>query len=283
MMDGLFNLINRFFDYVWLPFSKTAPIFDLIILSAISAYVFLIIFKITSNQEKIKHYKNKIYAHILQIRLFKDYPRIISISVLKIFLYNGIYLRYAFIPVVFILFPVLIISIQINNRYGYQPIQEDQSFIISVKLDTELVEDIPGIIERIEYSTSKNVTIDTPPLRILSEATLYLRAKRISSGGNNSYFRIGIDDRNDSVQKLIIVKGQNQRFGREKVKWHIGSLFSDNAENFIPKDSLFKSIRINYERNYIKFIIWEFDPIVLYFILTLLIGFALKPIVKVNF
>ena len=73
-MKNLVIVLNRIFDVLWIPLSSTPHYLDLVIISAISALIFLVIFKKMSNQEMIRHYKNRMIAHIFEIRLYKDQP-----------------------------------------------------------------------------------------------------------------------------------------------------------------------------------------------------------------
>ena len=80
----LLMMENRSFDVLWALLSKTPFYVDMIIISAISAVIFLFIFKKTSNQGSIRTYKNKIFAHILDIRLYKDQPLLTFKTILNI-------------------------------------------------------------------------------------------------------------------------------------------------------------------------------------------------------
>ena len=117
-MESFVIFLNNLFDVLWAPFSHSSIYIDLIIISAISALIFLVIFKQTSNQERITHYKNKIFAHILEIRLYKDQPILTIKTILWILGNNFKYLRYTLIPMVVIIPFLLIALLQIINKDG---------------------------------------------------------------------------------------------------------------------------------------------------------------------
>lgn len=281
-METAVIFLNRFFDVLWAPLSKSPSYVDIIIISAISALIFLIIFKKTSNQEMIRHYKNKIFAHILEIGLYKDQPILTIKIVLSILGYNLIYLRYTLVPLIVIFLPLLVISVQLNNRYGYFPLEIGNRFIIRADLDKTLVPDIGNSLKKIRCDTSKGILVETPPMRIVSEASIFWRAKVISSEENQQFCQIAIEGTAGTVGKGVFTGTTKQRFSPERRKWRPQSLFVSNAEDFISESSPFEAVSVYYERAAYPFLAWNTDPIVLYFILTLIFGFALKPILRVN-
>jgi hypothetical protein len=274
--------LNRFFDVLWKPLAKSFFYADIIIISAISALIFLIIFKHTSNQKKIHHYKNKILAYILEIRLYKDQPILTIKNILFILGNNFIYLRYTLIPMIAIIPLLLIISVQLNNRYGYSPLEIDNRFIIRADLDKTIVSDIGASLERIRCDTSKGLFLETSPIRIASEASIFWRAKIISQNSGRHFCKIVIAGTDDTVSKDIFTYETRERFSPERCKWQLRCLFVNNAEDFIPETSPFKAVSVTYARATYSFLGWHIDSIILYFILTLLFGFAFKPILKVN-
>ena len=222
-METIFLLINRFFDLLWTPFLKTPWYIDIGIISAISAFIFLVIFKKTSNQDKIRYYKGIITAHILEIRLYKDQPSLTAKSIFNILKNNLIYLRYSLIPIIVILPLVLITSVQLNSRYGYLPIKIGDTFIVHATLDTIWAADITKRPEKIRCDSSKGILVETPPLLIESEGNIYWRAKVIGSNKDQQYCRITIDGTDYTFKKKILTVLSKQRFSPELRKYNIQS------------------------------------------------------------
>ena len=281
-MESAVVLVNRFFDFLWIPLSKTPSYLDILIVSAISAILFLIIFKKTSNQEMIKIYKNKIIGHILQIRLYKDHPMITFKSILSIFGYNFIYLIYALVPMAFIIVPVLVISVQLNNRYGYSPLQIEKPFIIRAELDKTTVPDVKKSIQKIGCTTSDGMVLETPALRQINEATVLWRAKVIDAKSPAQTFTMIMDGEPGSVMKKVISAMTKDGISPETTKWHLDNLFVNNAEGFIPDSSPFEAVSVTYEHATYPFLLWNTDPITMYFLWTLIFGLVFKPIIKVT-
>ena len=268
---------------LWLPLSRTPAYFDITIISAISALIFLVIFKKTSNQEMIKLYKGKMMAHILEIRLYKDQPILTLKSIGHIIWYNIIYLRYTLRSLLVIFVPLLILCIQINNHYGYRPIEPDKPFIVRVNLNSRIAQDSDDMLKNIHCQTSGGIELETGPMVITSEASVLWRGRVINSAEGEFFCQITIGDYDQNVEKRIITGSANQRFSPQRTKWHLRNVLVDNAEDFIPAESPFESIRVQYERAHYPFLFWNMDVIILYFVLTLILGFVFKPFLKVTF
>src|SRR4030067_1715408 len=127
IINNILNGLFSFLDYL----SVSAGLF---VSSAVTGLVMLIIFRYTSNQKKIKAAKDKVKAYILEIRLYKDSPRIILRALGKILRFNAIYMRHAFLPVLFLFAPVVLILVNLNFRYNYLGIASSSSFIVSAAL-----------------------------------------------------------------------------------------------------------------------------------------------------
>lgn len=263
------------------PFGWGNSLFGLSMVSLVCAYVLLLLFKRLSNQEKIKFHKNKIVGYILEIRLFRDQFSKTIQNQFRILSHNLIYLRYVVTPFLFMMIPVIIVCIQLENHLGYKPLGKSDSFILRAVLDQRNSDNIGQVLNSISIEASAGVQLETMPIRIVDEGSLYFRAKIIDDD-NQQYVTLGIDGKKDIVKKEIRTANLQKGFAPEKCKANSFHYLLCTAENPIPANSRFLSVKINYSKAYYPFFFWEFSPIIYFFILTLIFGFILKPFIKVN-
>lgn len=280
-MNLLFHYLNRIFDAILWPFSSLPEYVDILFLSIVSAVLFLIIFKKTSKQEKIKHHKEKIYGHIIQIVIYKDQLRVILQSILGILKHNIIYIGYMLPPLLFIIIPLWIFTTQINNRFGYQPFEDNQAFILRLEMDMSHPVYDADLLEHVQVLSSEGISIETDPIRIFSEGSISWRAKVIDSNTPQS-ISISMGNPKQEVTKRIVTMDIKERFGAKRSKYNLSSSLTNSAEPFIPASSLFRSVFVSYDRNEYSLIWWETDVIIFYFVLILIFGYALKPVIRVN-
>ena len=92
-MKFILELFNRLFDLITFGTSPSSRYWFMAIISLISALVFLYLYKLVSNQQRIKRYKNSIWGNILQMRIYQDNLWVICTSILKVLGYNLLYLK----------------------------------------------------------------------------------------------------------------------------------------------------------------------------------------------
>ena len=106
----LFNtIIGKIFEVLFLPFKNMNPWISMFAISLLTGILMLFIYKFTSNQKGIKKIKNKIKAHLLEIRLFKDSLSVSFKAQGNIVLSNFKYIGYASKPLLVMILPVLLI------------------------------------------------------------------------------------------------------------------------------------------------------------------------------
>lgn len=276
-------VFNRVFDVVSFTGTPGLRYLYIAFMSFLSAILFLLIFKKASNQEKIKAHKNKIFGNILQLRLYKDQFGLLIGSILNILKYNLLYIQQTLIPLVFMIIPLLIVMVQINNRCGYTPLDNEQEFIIRVDADRKADGAFTEVLDDIYCEPSQSVTLETPALRIADEGSVFWRASVVNSTDSAlSSLRIGVRGNPDVVEKTITIDYHQKRFAPIKTTWSLWNELFNNAEGFIPADMPIKTISITYQRAGYSLVFWRVDAIILYFFLTLVFGFLLKDFFHVT-
>ncbi|HVY54782.1 MAG TPA: hypothetical protein VHC46_03405, partial [Thermodesulfobacteriota bacterium] len=92
-MQSINSAINGFFNVIISPFKNIDPLWSLALFSLLLAVVMLIIFRYTSDQQKIREAKSKIRAYIFELSLFKDDIGIVLSAQKNIFIHNLRYIK----------------------------------------------------------------------------------------------------------------------------------------------------------------------------------------------
>ena len=273
--------INQVFDIFFEPLSFLNPILFLGSLALISVIFILYVFKKVSNQGKIKFHKDRIIGYMLEANLYRDHFSQTILSLLNILKHNMLYLRYVITPLLVIIIPMIIIMVQINNRLGYVPLNENEQFIIRVELDKDMVATVPHIVERINCETSEGIHVETPPLRVASEASIFWRARILDSNGLQ-YIHLKIEGDEQILEKQIVTNSEIRSFTSQKIKWSLWNSLLYSAEDPIPETFPIKLVSVSYRPARYSFLFLNFDPIMLFFILTLCFGLIIKPLIGVR-
>jgi len=232
----------------------------------------LLIFKKVSNQSKIGIIKDKIKAHILEIRLYNDNV-IFSFQALgSIFKWNFKYLGYAVKPMLVLILPVMFILIQLSLRYEYRPLKLGESCLVTVTLTENMG------AHTVALSGSEGIKIETPPLRIPDEGKIYWRVKGDSSGVGTLNFNTN----GDTATKKIVVGSNIKTIASRRVGRNLIEQFLSPGELALPSNSDLKEIKIHYPRQKLSILGIHTSWLILFFILSVLSGFAMKGIFGVE-
>jgi len=280
-MELVLEIINGLFDWLSFDASHEVRYVYIVLYSLLGAIIFLILFKKTSNQGRIKFHKDKIWGYILQIRLYKDSFRLLLISIGNILKHNCLYMKFMIIPLLAIMVPLLILTTQINNRYGYEPLQPKQTFIITTRLADNL--DTNQLFQ-VFCKVSPGIILETPPIRMEDELQVSWRARATQPQANSQpVIQIGLEGEPGIAEKIVAVDYAVKRFCPTLMKLSFLDGLIYNAEGFLNADSPVQEINIRYNRAGYGFVFIEMDPIILFFILTLCFALLFKPFFRVQF
>jgi len=171
-------ILNRVFDVLLFPFRGMHPFIGLLVVSAITGIVMLLIFGKTSNQAAIRRTKGLLKAHIAEIWLFRDDLAQMLLAFVRVLGNTGRYLAHSLRPLVFILVPVLIIMVMLGVRYAHRPLQPGESAVIAVTLDD------PAWArgDAVSLSGTDGVAVTSPALRIPQKGEIDWQIQALAPG-----------------------------------------------------------------------------------------------------
>lgn len=270
---NIFNgVLNFIFDMVLYPFKGIDPLWGIIFISVVVGILMLIIFKHTSDQAGIKNQKNQLKAHFLEFRLYHDDIGLSFEAIKNVFLINFKYLKFSIKPMLILMWPVIIIVIQLASRYEYRPLKVGESAILSVKLanNSHLTENLINVPE--------TILIETPPLRILEKNQIDWRIKALQVGHFNIVVQLG----NKKYNKLLSVGSKFEKLASYRVAGFSLTGLLNPAETSLPSDSFIKEIRIRYPKRELSIWGWQIHWLVIFFVVSVGTSFAMKNVFKVQ-
>jgi hypothetical protein len=269
---GYFNYaITGLFDALLWPFRTLPPIWGLAFVSVLTGIVMLFIFKLTSRQEKIKAAKDLIKGYLLQIRLYRDDLPLMFAAQKGILKANLTYLKYSVVPIIFIIVPVVLIMIQLNLRYGAAPMESGQAFIVKAVFDGRVPDDVA-------LSGGEGFTVEAPPVRIERLREVDWRVRATEPG--NGTLTITADG-TEVAKKVIVGAGPVRRISTKRASGLYDQLMFP-GEAPIESASGVKSIEVIYPPPGLYVLGIGFSWIIVFFALSVVGGFALKGLFKVE-
>jgi hypothetical protein len=174
--DALFWLVH------WLPAE-----WQVSVLALPGALFALAVYKVVSNQEAIRDAKDKIIAHLLELRLFRDDLRVLLRAEGRVFASIGRYLGHSLLPMVVMLPIFLLLLIQIESRFAFRGLAADEQALVTVGVaSNQRVSRLP-----VHLDAGNGLRVATPALRADSSGEIYWRVHALGPGPHNLKLRIG--------------------------------------------------------------------------------------------
>lgn len=273
-MQTFNSILNTLFDIMLAPMRSFHPFWSLCIFSLPVGILLILIFRYTSDQESIRATKDRIKGYMLETRLFKDNSGVLMSAFGNILVCNLKYMLHALRPMLFMIVPVLLILIQLDAWYGYWPLKTGESAVFSVKVS----EGDDSIINNITIHADNGVTVETSPLRIPEEHEVDWRIRADRAGDH----RVAVLIQGKTVEKTVTVSDTLSRVSKKRVASNfLGKLFN-SGEGPIQEVSLIEEIGVDYPLRHIHVFGWNMHWLVVFFLLTLIIGFAFKGFFRVE-
>jgi len=269
------SILNKFFDLLFLPFRHLDAWFGMVFISVLTGLLMLFIFRLTSNQAGIKNVKDKIKAHLLELRLFKDNLNISLRAQGRILRYNLRYILYSFKPMLVMIIPLILILVQLNFWFGYEPLRPGESAILKVKLEESANPlELPVTLE-----PPAGLVVETPALRVEEQREIDWRIRAASGGVHDLNLKIG----GQSITKSVAVGfGPLDRISPVKVKRGFFDEVLYPGEKPLPSSGPIKSVEISYPPKRMNLFGLRLHWLIAYFALSIIFGFALKKPFKVE-
>ncbi|MGD8536434.1 MAG: hypothetical protein PVF66_11350 [Candidatus Aminicenantes bacterium] len=269
------SIVGKIFEIIFFPFRNMSPWIGMTLVSFLTALLMLFVFRFTSNQQGIKNVKNKIKAHLLEFRLFKDSLSISLKAQGKIFRYNLKYIGYAAKPLLVMIIPLILILIQLNLWFGYHSLTPGQKTILKAEL--EINQSLLDVEFKIE--TSSGLAVETLPLRIEDKGEVNWRLQPEKTGIHELALTV---NGQRIVKQVAVAQSPLSKISPVKIRRNfMGELFNP-GEAPLPGNSPVKSLEIKYPSQSMNLFGWRIHWIIVYFALSVIFGFAFKGIFKVE-
>lgn len=260
-------------DLVMAPLQGLSPVTSLLLLSAAMGLLFLLVFRLTSNQAAIRSLRRRMGAHLLEFRLFQHSLGMQWSALSRMLLANLIYLRYAGRPLLLMLIPLGLVLTQLNQWYGYRPLKPEETALVSLKLSGE------DDLSKVRLETGDGLELVGRPLRVprAGEVNWSVRPRR--PGTQALTFLL----EGRQVQKQIVTSNQGlARVSAVTPAHDFWELLQHPGEPPLPPDSFAQRISVDYPARRIGLLGWETHWVVFLLIVSTLAALAFKRLLRVQ-
>lgn len=270
------NLIfGRLVGLALLPFRGLSPWFGLAAVSLLTALLMLEVFKLTSNQAAVRKAKDRIKAHLLELRLFKDNLRVSLGAQAGILKANMSYIGANLKPLLVMIVPLVLILAQLSLWFDRRPLQPGEETLLKVRLEKGA--DPLGL--GLEIAATPGLVVDSPAVRIPDEREVVWRLKALRDGDGRILLSVG----GRTLEKTVSVGGRS--LTKVSTRASRGSFWErvlHPGEPPLAAGTSVRSIEVLYPAKSLVAFGVAVHWLVAYFVLSLAFGFALKGVFKVE-
>ncbi len=268
-------VIGSLFGLAVLPFRAMNPWLAMIVISVLTGLLMLAVFRWTSNQEGIHRAKEAIKAHLLELRLYKDSMAQQMRSQGRILAANGRYILHALRPMLVMIVPVMLILIQLNLWFGSRPLAPGETAILKVKLAAGR----SPLASDISVDAPAGIIVETLPLRIEEEREIDWRLRAAAPGVYDLTLKAGSDSFTKSVRVggSLLAPISNVRPGPS----FLDQVFNP-GEKPLPRALAVESVEVDHPERRLPLLGLRLHWLIAYFALSIVFGFALKGVFKVE-
>ena len=273
---AILNAIFTFlFGLVYGAFKWLGPFWSLVLISGLGGILLVWIFGKVSNQNAIQKTRNRLSSELIGLRLFKDDLRVFFGIQFQVLVWTLKYLRHSLVPMLILMIPAMIILIQLNLHYASRPLRVGEPAIVKVKLRD------PGAVAQ-----GANITLRAPDnLKIETDGVRAEELKEVAwriRGASPGRFDLTVNDGKESVTKQIAVGDRLEGVLslRTGENWFTSLLYP--GEPPIGSQSAIESIEVRYPDLDILVFGKHVNWLILFLILSLVIGYAFKGVLGVQ-
>jgi len=274
-MGPINSILGKLFDVLLLPFRSLNPWAGMAFISLLTGLLMLLIYRLTSNQSGIRRVKDKIKAHLLELRLFKENMGVTMRAQGQILRANLRYLALNLKPLLVMIVPLVLILSQLNLWFGSDPLSVGRPAILKVRLQP----DVNVLGTEFSLDAPPEIAVETPPLRIEESREVDWRFQPRAAGRFNLTIRAG--DKN--YLKTVIVDGRHlEKVSSIKVKRNFLDELLYPGEKALPSDGRIKAIEVVHPVKRLPLLGLKLHWLVAYLGLSIVFGFALKKPFRVE-
>jgi len=271
------STIIRSLDWLFGPFKRIDPFWALLAASLVTTFIFLEVFRRTTDSTKLQEAKNKMQARLLEVRLFKDSPSIVLAALVGMLGCNLRYLKHSLKPTLLMLPPLVVLMIHLDAWFGHAPLRPGQPALVSIKLQGS--EQLQLGLDDASLEAAAGLAIETPSLRVPQEKEISWVVRASQAG----QYLLNVKCAGSAAQKAIVVADRGwERVAPRLVTAGFWNQWAHPGEASLLQGGLVEWVEVNYPDRSFGLFGWKAHWLVLFFVFTCVLGFVGSKLLRVT-
>jgi len=277
-MDTLHRLLGEFLETIMSPLASWSPLVALVLISSVFGVIVALVFRWTSNQQKMRRIADLCRAQVLAIKLFKDDPKSIFLAFGRLIRYSAQRMWCLFPSMIVILFPSVLLLVHLAVWYEHRALSPGETTVMELQLTDKAWESSQEIAPEL----STQFSLETPALRDLEEKSILWRIRVNETEPSTIQWRIDsqVFDKSltvsDEVKVLSPVSVRRPGPG-----WWDRLLYP--AEEAFSSSSLVQGISIHHPSRSTRVFGWDVPWWLTVMLVSILAALLAGPVLKVQY
>jgi hypothetical protein len=249
-----------------------APLILLTAVSLAAGVLMLLVFRYTSDQEKIRRAKDQVQAQLLAVRLFQDqlsavmlaYGRLVrgTVRYIGVMLKPTLILALIFAPVIVLLDPY----------FGWEPLRPQQPFLMKVGVAE------PNVLDGVSLELPAGIVSSAPPVHIASDQQVVWRLVADSDG----VYPVTVVANGATLSKPVIVSAGLPHISATSMRGQFWQRWLEPGATALPDDSPVRSIAVGYAPREMNVWLFQTNWIILFFVISIVAALLFKKALHVE-
>jgi len=251
-----------------------SPLLIVVVLSIVIGLLMIVLFGYTSDQKAIGIAKDRLKAHLLAVRLYRDQLHVVMGSYGKVLGGTGRYLKLAFKPLLYVIIPITLMIVWLDRSLGLTAIQTNTPFLMTAHVND------PQALENVTIDLPPGIEASAPPVHVSAENEVVWRLVATQEGSYDVKIAAG----GQTVTKSVRVTPELAQVSPERWRDHFWQRMFSSGESALPQNSAVESIIVDYPERNIPLGVagYEMNWIWLFFILSMIAGFIFKELLGIK-
>ena len=273
-MTIIATAMNRLFDLLCAPFGGSAA-WAVAVLSALTGVIMLLLFKWSTNQDKLVSARQVLTGRIYEMGLYQDHLSVLGKIQKDLAVANFKYIRWSLPALLVVIPPMIFILAQLDARYGHRPFEVGETALVTVTVE----EGQTALLDDLQLQASDGVVVATRPVRDPAQNLARWRISIESLGDHQLSLNLPAGG---LVSKDLVAGDGAPRLAKIREKESLKRVLLNPAEAPIDSDSPIHSIALTIPSRELHYGPAKTNWLVALIAFSMAAGLALKDVFKVR-
>ena len=237
----------------------------------LAGLLMILLFGYASDQQAVKRAREQLQAQLLAVRLFQDQLDVVMHSYGRILRGTANYLRVAFRPLMFVILPMILLMVQLDHWFGVRPLQAGRSFLLTVQVAKA------NGVDGLKLRLPAGLKATSPAVHIPRDNEVVWRLEADQDGT----YPVEVAAGGQTFTKQVVVARGLARISTMRTQ-SLWDRFFSSAEPRLPRSADVRAIEVQYPDRSIALAGLQWNWLVLFPILSIIAGLALKGIFHIE-